>query len=58
MTGISLDMGRYAAFVWPAYGASAAGFAWMILDTLVRARRARREVERREAARAARDAQS
>ena len=49
MTGAALDMGRYAAFVWPAYAASAAGFAWMIIDTLTRARRARRAVEALEA---------
>lgn len=55
MTGAALDMGRYAAFVWPAYAASAAGFAWMIIDTLVRARRARRAVETLESDRRARD---
>ena len=49
MTGTALDMGRYAAFVWPAYAISAAGFAWMIGDTLLRAARARREADRREA---------
>lgn len=49
MTGAALDMGRYAAFVWPAYAVSAAGFAWMIIDTLARARRARRAVEALEA---------
>ncbi len=55
MTGAALDMGRYAAFVWPAYAASAAGFVWMIIDTLVRARRARRAVETLESDRRARD---
>ncbi len=55
MTGAALDMGRYAASVWPAYAASAAGFAWMIIDTLVRARRARRAVETLESDRRARD---
>ena len=55
MTGAALDMGRYAAFVWPAYAASAAGFAWMIIDTLARARRARRAVEALEANRRARE---
>jgi len=49
-------MGRYAAFVWPAYAVSAAGFAWMTIDTLARAWRSRREVERLEADRASRDA--
>ena len=49
MIGAALDMGRYAAFVWPAYAVSAAGFGWMMVDTLARARRARREVETLEA---------
>jgi heme exporter protein D len=42
------DAGRYAMFVWPAYGATAIIFIGMIADTLLRARRWRREVERRE----------
>ncbi|MGA0602591.1 heme exporter protein CcmD [Caulobacter sp. KR2-114] len=45
------DVGKYAAFIWPAYAVSAAGFAWMVGATLARARRWRREVERLEAAR-------
>ena len=55
MTASALDMGRYAAFVWPAYGVSAAGFAWIIIDTALRARRARRSVERLEAERGAQE---
>jgi len=58
VTAGMLDMGRYAAFVWPAYGVSAAGFAWMVVDTLVRAHRARREVERLEADRESKTAPS
>jgi heme exporter protein D len=46
-----LDAGRYGAFLWPAFAASAAGLGWMIYDSLARARRWRREVETREAAR-------
>ena len=46
-----LDMGKYGAFVWPAYAVSLLGFAWMIGDTLRRARRARRDVEKLEAER-------
>jgi heme exporter protein D len=38
--------GRYAAFIWPAYGACALLFAWMIVDTLARARHWRAEAER------------
>jgi heme exporter protein D len=37
---------RYAAFIWPAYGATALVFAWMIFDTLLRARVWRRRAER------------
>jgi heme exporter protein D len=36
---------KYAVFVWPAYAVSAIAFAWMILDSLLRARRWRREAE-------------
>jgi heme exporter protein CcmD len=48
--------GKYAAFVWPAYGVSLLVFTWMILDTVIRGRAARRAVERleREAKEAAR----
>jgi heme exporter protein D len=41
---------KYAAFVWPAYGVTALVFAWMVIDTLVRARRWRRQAERQERA--------
>jgi heme exporter protein D len=47
----ALDMGRYAAFIWPAYGVTALGFAWMIVDTLARERRWRRKSEALEKAR-------
>ena len=40
--------GKYAAYVWPAYGVSLVVFAWMILDTVIRGRAARRAVERLE----------
>ena len=36
---------KYAVFVWPAYALSALGLGWMVLDTLVRARRWRRKAE-------------
>lgn len=45
------DMGRYGAFVWPAFAVSAAVLFWMIADTLARARRWKREAERHEAER-------
>lgn len=38
MTDLSAFAGKYAAFVWPAYGVCALLFAWMIIDTLARAR--------------------
>jgi heme exporter protein CcmD len=41
--------GQYAAFVLGAYGVSVIAFAWMILDTLIRGRAARRTLERLEA---------
>ena len=44
---MDLDAGRYAAFVWPAYAVSAAVIGALVADTLWRARRWRREAERR-----------
>jgi heme exporter protein CcmD len=43
---IHLDMGKYAPFVWPVYAISAAVLIWMVIDSLARARRWRREAER------------
>jgi heme exporter protein D len=45
---LDFDAGKYAAFVWPAYGLTALVFVGLIADTLVRARRWRRETERDE----------
>lgn len=42
MNHLVLPGGKYAVFIWPAYAVSVLGFAWMILDTLLRARRWRR----------------
>ena len=39
---------KYAVFIWPAYAVSALAFAWMVIDTLVRARAWRRRAERLE----------
>jgi heme exporter protein D len=39
---------KYAPYVWPAYAVTAIAFAWMVLDTLIRARRWRRKAERLE----------
>jgi heme exporter protein D len=43
---LAVFAGKYAAFVWPAYGVCVAVFAWMIADTLGRARHWRAEVRR------------
>jgi len=43
-----LPGGKYAVYIWPAYGVTVLGFAWMILDTLWRARRWKRQAERLE----------
>ena len=45
---IDLDMGKYAAFVWPAYAASAIVLGAMVAQTLAAARRWKAEAERRE----------
>jgi heme exporter protein D len=45
---IHLDMGRYAIYVWPVYAITAVVLLWMLADSLLRARRWRREVERLE----------
>ena len=36
---------KYAPYVWPAYAVTAIAFAWMMIDTLWRARRWRRRVD-------------
>ena len=46
MTLLAAFAGKYAAFIWPAYGVCAASFAWMIGDSLVRARHWRKEAAR------------
>ena len=50
MIGHVLSAGKYAAYIWPAYGVTLAGFLWMVVDTLIRARRWRREVDKLESA--------
>jgi len=42
-------MGGHGVYVWPAYGLTAAAFAWMVLST-IRTLRARRKLERELAA--------
>ncbi len=45
---LDFNAGKYAVFVWSAYGLSALVFLALILDSLSSARRWKREVERRE----------
>jgi heme exporter protein D len=49
VTSEAFAAGKYAAYIWPAYAISLAGFAWMIIDTLARARRWKREADRHDA---------
>jgi heme exporter protein D len=44
---LDLDAGRYAAFVWPAYGITVLVFAVLIVTALRHARRWRRRAEGR-----------
>jgi len=39
---------KYAVFIWPAYGATALVFAWMVIDTIRRSAGWRRKAERLE----------
>jgi heme exporter protein D len=43
------DAGKYAIYLWPAFAISAAAFVWMIADSLLTARRWRREAEQLQA---------
>jgi heme exporter protein D len=48
MSGLDFDAGKYAPFVWPAYGLTAAILLWLVIDSLARAARWRRAAERHE----------
>lgn len=48
---LDLDMGAYAAFVWPAWGLSALALLALTVRSLGAARRWKRELERLEAER-------
>ena len=39
------EFGKYAAYIWPAFAVTFLGFAWMIGDSLLRARYWRRKAE-------------
>ena len=45
------DAGKYAIYVWGAYGAAGAALLWMVADTCARARYWRRKAEQAEARR-------
>jgi heme exporter protein D len=45
---LDLDMGKYAVFVWPAWAVTVLVLGGMVFDTVSRARRWKRELERRE----------
>ncbi len=49
MTPDLMHVGPYAAYIWPAYGLTAAALVWMVVDTLLRSRawRARAEGRKR-----------
>ena len=47
---LHLDMGRYALFVWPAWGLSLLVVGGLTIRTALDARRAARELARREGA--------
>ena len=48
MIGRVLSAGKCGAYIWPAYAVRGGGFAWMIIDTLARARRWKRKADRLE----------
>lgn len=41
------DFGKYAVYIWPAYGISALVIGWLIADSLLSARKWRRKAEER-----------
>lgn len=47
----NFELGKYAVYIVPAYVITAVVIAAMVADTLLRARRWKREVEKREALR-------
>jgi heme exporter protein D len=45
----NLELGKYAVYIWPSYIATAAVIGALVADSLLRARRWKREADRREA---------
>ena len=52
MPPLDLDVGKYGPYVWPSFAVTALVLGALAADTLARARRWRREVERLEQERA------
>lgn len=50
------DAGKYALYVWGAWGATGLAFVWMVADSCLRARAWRRRAERAEKARSGAEA--
>ena len=50
---LDLDTGKYALYVWPAFGVTALAFAWMIWSSLSFSRRWRKRSEELKASRPA-----
>lgn len=44
-----MDVGKYGVFIWGAYGATAVVFAFLVIASLLHARRWRRRYEERSA---------
>ena len=42
-----LHTGKYAAFIWPAYGLTVIVLSWMVAQTLIRARRWKARAEKK-----------
>lgn len=51
MDMFDFDAGKYALYVWGAWGATGVVFLWMVADSCLRARLWRRRAERAERAR-------
>ncbi len=47
MIDLAHAAGKYGAYIWPAYGVSLAALMGMIVDTAMRSRHWRREVDQR-----------
>ncbi|OYW97282.1 MAG: heme exporter protein CcmD [Caulobacter vibrioides] len=46
---MDFDAGKYAIYIWPAFGITVSAFAWMIVDSLAQARRWKAELARLQA---------